>query len=154
LMQIDLNSHAPYHLINSAVNLPSSANPALRDRKCDFFLFSKHWCGSAITGYYKTEAWKTNGSPVDLATAMAISGAAASSYMGLGSMSSLTALLTFLNVRLGFWILQPQKRKCLKAPGFLCLVREMTGIAMSEKQDWLNLSDGGHIENMAVYELL
>jgi hypothetical protein len=30
----------------------------------------------------------------------------------------------------------------------------MTGIAMSEKQPWLNLSDGGHIENMAVYELL
>ena len=30
----------------------------------------------------------------------------------------------------------------------------MTGIAMSEKQKWVNLSDGGHIENMGVYELL
>ena len=43
---------------------------------------------------------------VDFATAMAVSGAAASSYMGLGSMPTLTALLTFLNVRLGFWIRQ------------------------------------------------
>ena len=25
---------------------------------------------------------------------------------------------------------------------------------MSEKQTWINLSDGGHIENMAIYELL
>ena len=39
-------------------------------------------------------------------------------------------------------------------PGFLCLLREMTGIGMSEKADWLNLSDGGHIENLAIYELL
>jgi hypothetical protein len=42
----------------------------------------------------------------------------------------------------------------LKAPGFLCLLREMTGFAMSEKYAWLNLSDGWHIENMGVYELL
>jgi hypothetical protein len=85
---------------------------------------------------------------------MAVSGAAASSYMGLGSMPSLTALLTFLNVRLGFWILRADRKPLLKTPGFLCLIREMTGVAMSEKQDWLNLSDGGHIENMGIYELL
>ena len=30
----------------------------------------------------------------------------------------------------------------------------MTGIGMSEEAAWLNLSDGGHIENLAVYELL
>ena len=30
----------------------------------------------------------------------------------------------------------------------------MSGVAMSEKQAWLNLSDGGHIENMGIYELL
>ena len=85
---------------------------------------------------------------------MAVSGAAASSYMGLGSIPSLTALLTFLNVRLGFWILRPGYKHRFEAPGFACLIREMTGIAMSEKQKWVNLSDGGHIENMGVYELL
>ena len=40
-----------------------------------------------------------------------------------------------------------------ETPGFLCLVREMFGIQMSEDKAWLNLSDGGHIENMGVYEL-
>ena len=110
LTKINPQSSAPYHLINTALNLPSSESPALRDRKCDFFLFSKHWCGAPITGYHRTVEWKTNGAPADLATAMAVSGAAASSYMGLGSMHSLTALLTFLNVRLASGFAGPTSR--------------------------------------------
>jgi TIR domain len=145
---------APYHLINAALNVPSSMSPAMRDRRCDFFLFSKHWTGSKAAGYAETSKWRLNGKKVDLGTAMAISGAAFSSYMGLGSMPTLTALLTFLNVRLGFWIKKPDNGKGGQHPGFLCLLREMLGVAMSEKRKWLNLSDGGHIENMAVYELL
>jgi predicted acylesterase/phospholipase RssA len=154
LTTINPGGSGPYHLVNTTLNVPSSTNPRLRDRKSDFFLFSKHWCGSPATGYDRTGTWRTNNTPPDLATAMAISGAAASPYMGLGSMPTLTALLTLLNVRLGFWILQPGRKKWLKAPGFSCLIREMTGIRMSEKQAWINLSDGGHLENMAIYELL
>jgi len=151
---INANHQAPYQLINAALNLPSSREPRLRDRRCDFFVFSKLWCGSVLTGYFPTPRWQTNKSPPDLATAVAISGAAASSHMGLGSKPTLTALLTFLNVRLGFWIRHPGRKSRWSAPRFLCLLREMTGIGMSEKRAWLNLSDGGHIENMAVYELL
>jgi len=154
LADVNKEHKAPYHLLNTTLNLPSSEEPALRDRKCAFFLFSKHWIGSATTGYHRTVEWKTNGEKVDLATAMAVSGAAASSYMGLGSKPTLTALLTALNVRLGFWIRQPNKKAMSESPGFLCLLREMTGVGMAEKAAWLNLSDGGHIENMAVYELL
>jgi hypothetical protein len=156
LGEINQGESAPYHLVNTTLNVPSSTHPALRDRKSDFFLFSKHWCGSPATGYFPTGEWKTNDARPDLATAMAVSGAAASSHMGLGSMPTLTALLTFMNVRLGFWILHPThgKRKWLRTPGFSCLIREMTGVGMAENKPWLNLSDGGHIENMAVYELL
>jgi hypothetical protein len=145
---------APYHLINTTVNLPSSTNPALRDRKADFFLFSKRWSGSPGVGYSRTGEWKMNASRPDLATAMAVSGAAASAHMGLDSMPTLVALLTFLNIRLGFWIRRPGHNHFPEVPGFTCLMREMTGIAMSEKREWLNLTDGGHIENMATYELL
>lgn len=148
------NSHrAPYHLINTTVNLPSSKNRTLRDRRGDFFIFSKHWCGSAATGYSSTGQWKSNGAAVDLATAMAISGAAVSPQMGPNSVSSLSALMTLLNLRLGYWISNP-KIASKKSPGFLCLLREMTGIGLNEKNPWLNLSDGGHIENMGLYELL
>jgi hypothetical protein len=154
LEEINPRRSAPYHLINTTVNLPSSTNAALRDRKADFFLFSKRWCGSPVVGYSKTGEWKMNASRPDLATAMAISGAAASSHMGLDSMPTLVALLTFLNIRLGFWIRRPGHNHFPQVPGFTCLMREMTGVAMSEKRAWLNLSDGGHIENMGTYELL
>ena len=77
-----------------------------------------------------------------------------SSYMGLGSMPTLTALLTALNVRLGFWIKKPTATRGFAVPGFACLLRETFGLGMSEKANWLNLSNGGHVENMAVYELL
>jgi hypothetical protein len=145
---------APYHLINTALNLPSSTAPALRDRKCDFFLFSKRWCGSPMVGYRRTAEWRTNAAPADLATAMAISGAAVAPNMGLGSMTSLRSLMTFLNVRLGFWIRNPAQSSEQQTPGFRQLVQEMFGLGMSGTEPWLNLSDGGHIENMAAYELL
>ena len=153
LADINPQGTAPYHLINATLNVPSSTDFALKDRGCDFFLFSKKWIGATPVGYRPTSDWKANGSPVDLATTMAVSGAAFSSYMGLEAMPTLTALLTCLNVRLGFWIKKP-KTGGFTAPGFLCLLREMTGFGMSEKAKWLNLSDGGHIENLAVYELL
>jgi hypothetical protein len=154
LTGINPRHSAPYHLINTALNLPSSTAPALRDRRCDFFLFSKRWCGSTVVGYRRTAEWQTNAAPADLATAMAISGAAIAPSMGLGSMTSLRSLMTFLNVRLGFWIRNPAKPGGQQTPGFSCLVQEMFGIAMSETAPWLNLSDGGHIENMGAYELL
>ena len=154
LEALNPTKRAPYHLVNTTVNLPSSNNSALRDRKADFFLFSKYWCGSPVVGFHRTDAWKMNVTKPDLATAMAVSGAAASSHMGLGSMPTLVALLTFLNVRLGFWIRRPGYNRFPQVPGFTCLMREMTGIGMSEKRAWLNLSDGGHIENMGAYELL
>ena len=154
LASVNPSSLAPYHLINTALNIPGSTHLAVRDRRCDFFLFSKHWTGSPSVGYYKTTAWKAGFRSLDLATAMAISGAAVSSYMGLGSMPTLTALLALLNVRLGYWIRQPGRWTFGNAPGFSCLLREMLGVGMSEESAWLNLSDGGHVENMGVYELL
>jgi hypothetical protein len=154
LTAINAGHSAPYHLINTALNLPSSTAPGLRDRKSDFFLFSKHWCGSPVAGYHPTGQWTSSGATIDLATAMAISGAAIAPNMGLGSMPSLRSLLTFLNVRLGFWIKNPGRSSNRTTPGFYCLLQEMFGLRMSETEPWLNLSDGGHIENMAVYELL
>jgi hypothetical protein len=117
---------APYHLLNATLNPPSSVSPVLRDRRGDFFVFAKRWSGAPSIGYHETSQWRSNGGEIDLATAMAISGAAVSPQMGLGSMPTLSALLTLLNVRLGFWIARPG-RFTIGPPGFLCLLREMTG---------------------------
>ena len=47
-----------------------------------------------------------------------------------------------------------QKAKSLLRPGPSYLFREMFAKGMDEEQNYLNLSDGAHIENLAAYELL
>ena len=153
LKDINATDCAPYHLLNATVNLSSGENNTLKDRGGDFFFMSKHWMGSPATGYFETSKWKAGNSSMDLATAMATSGAAASPQMGLLSKRSLALLLSLMNVRLNYWIKSPAVG-CATKPGFFCLLREMLGIGMSHRSKWLNLSDGGHIENTGVYELL
>ena len=149
---------APYHLINCAVNVPSSNNPDLRGRSSDLFLFSRNYCGSRLTGYYPTKDWESQDGHLDLGTAMAISGAAAAPNMGTLTSPRYTFLLAVLNIRLGYWLRSPRKTgRMLSAllgfPGLFYYFLELTR-RMSEKTPSLNLSDGGHIENLGVYELL
>jgi len=146
---------APYHLINCALNVPGSSDPRMQGRLADFFLFSPRYCGSPLSGYEKTEKWEKADPHLDLGTAMAISAAAAGPQMGLGTMKRLSFWLALLNVRLGYWVQQPGRKAFLfgGAPGLWFLLKEMLG-SMNEKSAWLNVSDGGHIENLGVYELL
>ena len=155
LTQMNATLAAPYHLINTAVNLPASLEPNLRGRDCDFFTFSRDYCGGPVCGYFKTSTLEKLDPHVDLGTAMAVSGAAASSNMGVITLRHLRFLLSMLNIRLGYWLRNPiaGPRHALNAPGPFYLLREMTGW-MHEKNTYLNLSDGGHIENLALYEML
>lgn len=155
LSQMNATKAAPYHLINTAVNLPASLDPHLRGRDCDFFTFSRDFCGGPVCGYIKTTTVEKLDPHVDLGTAVAVSGAAASSNMGVSTMRHLRFLLSLLNVRLGYWLRNPiaGPRHLWNAPGPLYLLREMTGW-MHEKTGYLNLSDGGHIENLALYQML
>lgn len=180
---------APYHLINAALNLPSSDVAELRGRDCDFFLFSKHFCGGRVVGYHATDEWEAADAHLDLGTAVAISGAAAAPQMGMGTIRGASFLLTVLNVRLGYWLRRPSRsragndrqtarhqeakpswlKKCwtgfkraLTAPGPWYLLREAFNWIDYRRRFWkfewlvryLNLSDGGHIENLGMYELL
>ncbi len=149
---------APYHLINATLNLPSSKDLELRGRNGDFFLFSKHYCGSPLAGYHRTEELEAADPHLDLGTAMAISGAAISSNMGWQTFNNMRLVMTLANVRLGYWLRHPalgvDEATGLHSPGPSYLMREMFAKGMDEKQPYLNLSDGGHIENLAAYELL
>lgn len=101
---------APYHLINASLNLPDAKNIDLRIRNADFFIFSKHFYGSLSTGYYNTAYLEKKVDPhVNLGTAMAISGAAASPNMGSTTIKPLVFIMALLNVRLGYWIPNPRK---------------------------------------------
>ncbi|WP_247431706.1 patatin-like phospholipase family protein [Bradyrhizobium sp. 44] len=147
---------APYHLINAALNIQGSDYANRRGRNADFFLFSPVWSGSEATGYCDTAKLEQKESGLDLATAMAISGAAASSNMGSNSIRPLTPTLALLNVRLGYWLKNPQYVDDQERPqhrSTLYLWSEISG-RLYENADAVYLTDGGHIENLGVYELL
>jgi hypothetical protein len=94
---------------------------------------------------------------VSLGTAMAISGAAASPNMGFYSDPGVGFLLTVFDVRLGWWIGNPRNLAAWKEGhpryGFAWLLRELLGLT-NEEQPFVYLSDGGHFENLGIYELV
>lgn len=145
----------PYPLFNGALNVPGSRVPGMQGRHTDLFLFSPAYCGSQLTGYESTRKWEDVDRDLDLATAMAISGAAVSPQMGLATSAYLRFWLALLNIRLGYWIRSPfRKGHADKSkPNLKQLFQEMLG-SMDETGSHLHVSDGGHIENLGVYELL
>lgn len=93
-------NNAPYHLINTTLNLVGGRDLATAQRSSAAFLLSKLYCGSTRTGYRETDSYM-NGR-LSLGTAVAVSGAAVSPNMGsIKTSASLAMLMTLLNVRLG-----------------------------------------------------
>jgi hypothetical protein len=150
-------SCAPYHLINAAINLGSDTHSDVRGRKAGFFLFSKHFVGSEETGWCETTKMEQATPHMDVGTAMAISGAAASPNMGAFTSRSISFLMMLLNVRLGYWLPNPARVKephrPFWVPGPRYLLKEALGL-FGTKGRYVNVSDGGHLENLGVYELL
>jgi hypothetical protein len=175
--------HAPYHLLNAALNVPGSSYANARGRNADFFIFSKNFVGSEATGYVHTGMAEKFNDGLNIGTAMAISGAAAAPNMGMASMRPLSPTIALLNVRLGRWLQHPletykeakkeHERQVWGAailrwwrgkPGPLYLLREAfsksgTNIVNPDTEDpqssgFVFLTDGGHIENLGIYELL
>ena len=148
----------PYHLICTALNLPGSTSAKLMDRKSDSFVIAPIQSGSALTRWFPTK----NHEKLDymgLAEATAISGASVSPNQGGRTTRTLSIIYTLLNVRLGSWIRNPRPstnpftKKLLSDSPFLLYWKEMFGLA-SHDDGQIYLSDGGHYENLGLYELL
>jgi hypothetical protein len=94
------------------------------------------------------------GSP-HIGTAMAASGAAVSPNSGYHTSAGVAALLTLFDVRLGWWTGNPRHPRCWKeyAPGIWYLLKELIGEA-TDRAGYVYLSDGGHFENLGIYELV
>ncbi len=156
MRDLDNCSHgAPYHLVNTTLNLTGGQDLSIAQRSAAHFLLSKLYCGSARTCYRPTD--KYMGGRMSLGTAVAISGAAASPIMGSQTPSAaLSMLMTFFNVRLGYWAPTPHKedwaeRQARMWPFYM--LREF----MSQTNDLSNfsyLTDGGHFDNTGLYALV
>ena len=155
-------AYAPYLIVNTSINLEASKDLNKRGRNADTFIFSPLHIGSSATGFVQTAEMEAIRPDVTLASAMATSGAAASANMGSQTIKILTFSLSLLNIRLGYWLANPGrlgefhnplKYLWAKLVGTWYFVRETAGL-LNEKCLNVYLTDGGHIENLGIYELL
>lgn len=152
----------PYHIVNTNVVLVSSENAKYRGRGGDSFILSPAYCGSNATGWRSTADYM--GGSMTLASAMAISGAALNPSAGCGGEGItrspfLSILMGVLNFRLGYWAPNPRERtdwRGVRVPNSLLpgLCEVAFRNQLDERSLFVQLSDGGHFENLGLYELL
>jgi hypothetical protein len=163
----------PYPIVNTAMNLVHGENLAWQERKAESFVFTPEFCGyhtgtprvthpdqsgSSLSahGYRPTRQYGGRFGP-DIGKAMAISGAAASPNSGYHSNAAAAFLMTVFDVRLGWWVGNPRRddhwRSRSPLLGLLYLMYELLGMT-DDRRGFVYLSDGGHFENLALYELV
>ena len=148
----------PLHIVNMALNLVAGKRLAWQERKAESFTVSPLTAGNHRLGYRPIAGY---GGPdgMSLGTAMTISGAAASPNMGYHSSPAMTFLLTLFNARLGAWLGNPGPagrstwRRSDPLMGAAPLLREMFG-RTTDVNPYVYLSDGGHFENLGLYEMV
>lgn len=149
----DLQQARPYPVLNLTLNLVSDERLAWQERKAELFTATPHQCGSPTLGYRPAAEY---GGGMTLGTAMAISGAALSPNMGYHSSPLVAFVMTLFDVRLGAWLGNPAGRRWRRAGprnSFSWLLREALG-RTDARSPFVYLSDGGHFENLGLYEMV
>jgi len=153
-----------FHLVCCNVVLRDARRDSFRGRAGDSFVFSPLYSGSTATGWTLSD--RVGGGGMSLATAMATSGAAANpdaAVAGAGlTRNRLVAFLMWMfNVRLGYWLRNPRDATegsgaVRWPPNFWIpgLWQGLLGRSLVENARYIELSDGGHFDNTALYELI
>jgi len=167
-----------YPVINLALNVSARARLAWQERKAEPFVVTPLACGSGslriddrnepIGAYVEASQYGglkpergQEGTGITLGAAMAISGAAVSPNMGYHSSPSAAFLMTLFNMRLGAWLPNPVKWRAQgerdyiarKKNALIPFLSELTG-STGDDTDEVYLSDGGHFENLGLYEMI
>lgn len=182
MCSFDDNYPGPYPILNAALNITGGEELGYATRRAKSFAFTPLYCGyelgssgegverftcddGFLRSYSKTELGRTEsrwgklGSEggVSLGTAMAISGAAASPNMGYHTSPATAFFMALFDVRLGWWMGNSRypKKWTSTGPGLGLGYLFSEVFANSDQQrSYVYLSDGGHFENLAVYELI
>jgi hypothetical protein len=180
LLANDNKIQRPFHIINTALNLVSGKELAWQSRKAAAFSFTPAFCGfelpsmappglgqmahEAARGCYRptrgyrppAAAGASEDAGIKLGMAVAVSGAAVNPNMGYHSSPALAFLMTLFNVRLGSWFANPRRphwKHLSPWLGIRYLLSELFGLSDADAR-YLHLSDGGHFENLGIYELV
>jgi hypothetical protein len=172
-----------YPVINVTLNLVGGENLAWQERKANSFIITPFYCGSAVLGkvvddpaannprkwtgaYCETKEYGGKEPDLDddktgisLGTAITISGAAASPSMGYSSAPATAFLMTLFNARLGAWLANPAAKilkeqvKAGPTSALRPLLTEALGLVDAKSAN-VYLSDGGHFDNLGIYEMI
>jgi len=167
-----LADQRPYPIINATMNLTGGDDLAWQTRRAASFAFTpchtgfEFWTsiGERVSAYRCTEEYAARQSVffdapggILLGNVIAASGAAANPNMGYHTSTALSVLMSVFNVRLGRWCGNPLNpttwRQASPSFGGMTLISEVFG-RMTGHARFLNISDGGHFENLGIYELV
>jgi hypothetical protein len=152
-------ANRPYPIMNTNVILINDDDPTVVLRGGDSFLLSPLYVGSAATKWASTKDHADQYGALSLASAMAASGAAANAnaaYIGSGVTRErlISVVMMLFNLQLGLWLAAPGAKVGTPnyfSPGFKYGVLR-AGYKKTSK--FVELSDGGHFDNLGVYELI
>jgi len=179
LSELSDNYPGPYPILNAALNITSGQELGYATRQAKSFVFTPLYCGfdlsdtakastsddrflpsfaRTVLGRSDLSTWKSGfGGGISLGTAMTISGAAASPNMGYFTSRATAFFMALFAVRLGWWMGNPRYLRAWKSAGpRLGLTYFLAELFPQSDQQrrYVYLSDGGHFENLGIYELL
>ena len=167
----------PIPIFCCAMNITTGENLAWQERKAASFAFTPLYSGYTVgwtewrrnlrfNGFVPT-AMLYPGGP-NVATAVAASGAALSPNWGYHTKPATAFLMTMFDVRLGLWVPNPRRSAAAgqrldaaagdvppASPSFAMfrLLSELLG-SVDDTSEYVYLTDGGHFDNMGLYELV
>jgi len=157
-----LTANKPMLVVNMALNLVHGENLRWQERKAASFTSTRLHTGGLCVDYRPSTLYggryAKDKTPISLGTAITISGAAASPNMGYHSSPLLMLVMTLFNARLGWWLGNPRgNQRTWTSPsprwGIRPFFDEAFGLT-TDTNSWVYLSDGGHFENLAIYEMV
>ena len=174
------NYKGPFPIFCTTLNLTFGQDLAWQERKGASFVFTPLYSGYDVAwtaargktnlrfnGFVTTPHYAYPEAGVHLNTAVAISGAALSPNMGYHTNPATAFLMTVFSVRLGWWLRNPrtldEDGTSLGRPAhyprpspvfsLVALAKELLG-RTDDTRSYVYLSDGGHFDNMGLYELV
>ncbi len=163
----------PFPIFNATLNLVHGDELAWQERRGASFTFTPDLCGYEtpwhapanpqpfakleFLGYRDTNDYAYPAPGMHLGTPMSISGAALSPNMGFYTRAATGFLMTIFNARLGWWLGNPRhkitRHRAGPTQGLAYLMKELLGLT-NDRAGFVYVSDGGHFENLAIYELV
>jgi hypothetical protein len=169
-----------FHILNLALNLTGGDRLQWQDRKAESFTVSPLHAGSYWLGYRRSTVYGGTGG-ITLGASVAISGAFVSPNMGYMMNSPIVRfLMALFNVRFGWWLGNPgpagETASLLErlvnwplkliagspeqpfrhdSPGLSVIPFLSEAIGnIDDESSYVYLSDGGHFENLGLYEMV